>query len=298
MSKKGPGPKTYKSVNDVGYSEFQAAAREAIEINRRKRRQLNKAATQIQRKVRKRQTKKKNKRKNAATKIANAVRKNAAINKKYNLKLEKDVGEFISEVMQTNSAKKFVAKLSAYDKHKFESCLKNCFRQFTNMQRYYTKKDSRFSIPMGQILRQISNLSDGDSNILTRELLKELSNDSNYNSSLDYTPSEISAAAPAAPAAAPSSPAAAPSPAAAAPAAAARMNISRFRKPSNDERFVTEVPLLSQTSASSFSSSDYDDLDEMSDFLPGKSRGGRRKRTKKRKRTKRRKRTKKFFGLF
>ena len=50
---------TIKSVHDPGYLEFQTLARAAIASNRLKKQRLNNAATQIQRKVRKKKGKKK-----------------------------------------------------------------------------------------------------------------------------------------------------------------------------------------------------------------------------------------------
>ena len=194
---------TIKSVHDPGYQEFQRLARSAIESNRRRKKKLNNAATKIQRKIRQTQRKKKDnaatkiqrkirqtrrkrqrklkKRADAATKIANAARRNAAINKKYNIRLENKVIEFIRDIKNTNAAKKFFSNMSEYDKNRFESCLRNCIRKFSNIQRYYTKPGSRFSQPMGQIMRQLSNLSDEDRGILTEDLLRQMSNDTSYS---------------------------------------------------------------------------------------------------------------------
>ena len=194
---------TIKSVHDPGYLEFQRLARSAIESNRRRKKKLNNAATKIQRKIRQTQRKKKDnaatkiqrkirqtrrkrqrklkKRADAATKIANAARRNAAINKKYNIRLENKVIEFIRDIKNTNAAKKFFSNMSEYDKNRFESCLRNCIRKFSNIQRYYNKPGSRFSKPMGQIMRQLSNLSDEDRGILTEDLLRQMSNDTSYS---------------------------------------------------------------------------------------------------------------------
>ena len=50
---------TIKSVHDPGYLEFQRLARSAIESNRKRKQQLNNAATKIQRKIRQTRRKKK-----------------------------------------------------------------------------------------------------------------------------------------------------------------------------------------------------------------------------------------------
>ena len=324
MSKKGPGPKTYKSVNDPGYSEFQAAARAAKESNIRKREQLNKAATQIQRKVRQTQRKKKKKaatqiqrkvrqtrrrrqkkfkkKTSAATRIANAARRSSAITKKYNLRLEKNVKEFMQDIKKTDAARTFYSKLGEYDKERFEGCLRNCIRNFSDIQKYYNEPGSRFSRPMGQLSRQVSN----EDRVLTTDLLRQLrqlSGDSYFNDS-EYSPSVMSYEYPSAAAAAPRI----------APKLMSQSSLDLLypgasrgsspffakRKPS---RFILPSPKSaaprytdSIDSFGSFSSEDWSnnsgsesvDSQKKTSKKGKKRRGGRRKRTKKRKRTKRR----------
>tara|TARA_Y100000389_G_C17401454_1_gene485577 strand:- start:124 stop:1080 length:957 start_codon:yes stop_codon:yes gene_type:complete len=309
---------TIKSVNDPNYQTFQSLARAARESNRRKRQQLNKAATQIQRKVRQTQKKKKKKaatqiqrkvrqtrrrrqkkfkkKTSAATRIANAARRSSAITKKYNLRLEKNVREFIQDIRNTNAAKKFYSKLGEYDKERFEGCLRNCIRNFSDVQKYYNEPGSRFSRPMGQLSRQVSN---EDRVLLTTDLLRQLSGDSYFNDS-EYSPSVMSYEYPSAAAAA-TAPRIAPKlmsqssldllyPGALRGSSPffAKRKPSRFIRPSPKSaapRYTDSIDSFGSFSSedwSNNSSSESVDSQKKTSKKGKKSKGGKRKRTRKR----------------
>lgn len=152
------------AVSDQQMKEFRRVAELATEQSKRDKKQREKArkkritaAKKIQNAIRSSTKKRKKKRNTAAIKLQSHFRKQSGITKKYNKTLKVKVNTFIEEVRNLPSVQQLYESIHNDKKKKFEKCLRNCYRKHSNMQKLYKIPGSRFSIPMGRMLKQFSN---------------------------------------------------------------------------------------------------------------------------------------------
>tara|TARA_B100001093_G_C26852697_1_gene1025857 strand:- start:1939 stop:3000 length:1062 start_codon:yes stop_codon:yes gene_type:complete len=152
------------AVSDQQMKEFRRVAARATEQSKRDKKQRERtrkkritAAKKIQNAIRSSTKKRKKKRNTAAIKLQSHFRKQSGITKKYNKTLKVKVDTFIEEVRNLPSVQQLYESIHNDKKKKFEKCLRNCYRKHSNMQKLYKIPGSRFSIPMGRMLKQFSN---------------------------------------------------------------------------------------------------------------------------------------------